>query len=269
MICPRCGNRIQKWAHGVCYTCQRTKREHQRYGRRRPKGRTKSSRSETSSLPEIVTCSECGQRVPTKRYAIHWQSVHYSKPSPRGASKKRTKVRSEKRATEATLSARRPRPGSSATSQNVAPAKTRDEIVQRAQAARCHWRRKGINDLLQSVYGKPRLLSDILCDGGLSEKDIERLKQCHLDEFLELLIERWDNWWQQIFTSRARNIIIRRFSLRGRPVAPYETLAREYRISSSAIERSENKSVGRLRRIARRRELEDIVVRTGREFLMR
>lgn len=95
------------------------------------------------------------------------------------------------------------------------------------------------------------------------------MKHCYLDEYLELLIERWENWWQRIFTSRARNILVRRFSLGGRPVAPYETLAREYRISSNAVERSEKKSVARLRRIARRRELEDIVVRTGREFLTR
>lgn len=35
-VCPRCGNNIPEWSHGVCYTCVRIENDHRRYGRRRP-----------------------------------------------------------------------------------------------------------------------------------------------------------------------------------------------------------------------------------------
>jgi hypothetical protein len=207
-------------------------------------------------LPETVICSECGRNVKTNQYARHWQQDHYGEKTVSDALHKKADRNSK--------GPRNPTPnvGKKALSKGVLGEIS--QIIKRTSDRRV---RRGINELLQRVFCEPRFLSDILRDGGFSEDEISRLKGNYIDAYLAALTARWCEWWKTFLSARARGVLVRRFGLKGDPPMQHEMLAKQYQMSPGAVEQLEEKSIGHLRRVDRRRELESIVVNTGREFL--
>lgn len=78
-ICPKCGNQIQAWAHGVCHTCGRIERDHKRYGRRQPPKRRKKSKS-IPSRTRMLRCNICGREVRSDRLGSHRWNAHGIRP---------------------------------------------------------------------------------------------------------------------------------------------------------------------------------------------
>ena len=157
----------------------------------------------------------------------------------------------------------------SVTRRKVILAKDRGEIAQNVQTTRQTRRRKGINKLLQNIYGKPRLLSNILRDGGLSENEVERLRRNYMNEYLTLLVLRWENWWRKHLSPREKEILGPRFCLKGKPKPSIETLAKKQDVAPNVVKWSEASAVRRLQDDVRKSEFEEIVLQAGREILSR
>ena len=130
-------------------------------------------------------------------------------------------------------------------------------------------RLQSINRLLEDTYGHPRWLSDILCDAGMAEGEIARLRRDHLDTYLPGLLRRWQSWMAEILPSRRDDIIIRRYSLNGSPRPSLANLGNEYGISRERVRQLEKDALKRLRHPARKRKLEHIALATAEDILDR
>ena len=84
-ICPKCGNQIQGWAHGVCYTCVRNKQDYKRFGRRRPARRRRPIAPPLPKPTYNKRCAICGKSVRSDRLNDHMWHAHNIRASATAA----------------------------------------------------------------------------------------------------------------------------------------------------------------------------------------
>ena len=128
-------------------------------------------------------------------------------------------------------------------------------------------RKQGINQLLQEIYGHPRLLSHILRAGGLNDKQINRLHDHHLSAYLLLVVRGWNAWWKASLPPLCRQILVQRYSLTGQPAPTPKELGAKYGISGQEVRQLQKRSLNSLRIPAHRQKLEKIAVQAARTVL--
>lgn len=125
----------------------------------------------------------------------------------------------------------------------------------------------GVNRLLEDIYGRPLLLSNMLRSSGLSETEIARLRHHHLNRCLAELTQRWDAWMGSILPSRRHYIVVRRYSFNGAPRPTLADLGKELGISRERVRQLQKSAVNRLRSARRRQSLENIALEVARAVL--
>lgn len=80
---------------------------------------------------------------------------------------------------------------------------------------------RGINRFLDDLYGEPRLLSDILEEGGFTPAEIATLRD-DLRHFLPGVVHAWIDEWRTHLHPSEITALLRAYGLDGRPPADYE-----------------------------------------------
>jgi hypothetical protein len=273
MRCAGCGNEIAAWANGICYVCGRISREERRYGRhiaghdqahhepvKMTPALSPDNRSAGNALPPRILsheppplppdeCPICGQAVPQELLEQH--------------------VNGHKRLLGVGLSpASIPRAGP--VQVEASPKEpTSDSIVHRAawsprQQQLC---RQGINGLLEAIYRRPRLLSEIMLDGGLDEIAVDSIRQRRLVPFLRSVVQAWELDFSRSLQGPRWYILARRFSLDGEPALTLADIGLELSLSGERVRQLEKSAVSRLRSRKRSERLEGLVVCAARRCL--
>lgn len=127
----------------------------------------------------------------------------------------------------------------------------------------------GINRLLEDIFGCPTRLSQILRKAGMSQPQIDLIRQNHLDPYLSDLVNRWILWWGSILPPACVAILISRYDLtRGTKQESFvaNTL---YKLSSSEKERLQAAALASLRKQEHKSRLGQIAVKEARTIIGR
>lgn len=278
-ICPGCGNQIQAWAHGVCYTCRRTNKEHQRYGHRRPKqtyrrnqidshrlhahnlgpltgnrsNPPKQHRPAKQTVPSnskeltgfLVSCPVCKSYLPKKELQAHLAG-HLS-------AREKGHARRIGRAGKVTRSTKRTKPAK--------------DPVDRRKHSPTDYRLLGINQLLVDIYEKTSLLSAILMDNGLSYHDISRIKSSKLRVYLSSLVGRWLIYWKKNLPPLCVNYLLLCYGLNGCKPQTIPEFTASQSLSKSTTSQLRSRTLSLLRTSQHKFALEKTVVMTARSVL--
>ena len=147
--------------------------------------------------------------------------------------------------------------------QSPAQAVPSDEATPEAH----RWQRQGINRLLHDMYGSDTYLSDILHENGLSSIQIELLRNRHLDNYLDRLVQELRAWLKKIFPWQHYETLCHLYQLHGRPATEAAALLEAYNIPSSKLEALQRVCLRQLRLPSRRQELEKRVVSVARAVI--
>ena len=258
MRCDGCGNELPAWANGVCHVCGRIRREERRFGahpsaRKRARQAPAPPSSQTSNagsggsgitLPPWLTsfersghCPICGQDVPQDRLEEH---IELHTRLRRGG------VSARARPAGRSVQQQAPK---SAPSENAVPEQTPLQVSRRA-----------VNRLLEDIYRKKYLLSDILRKGGISQADITRIHEKRLREFCNELLAMWGVAFAGELASGAWYIITRSYGLDGVPPAPVERLAQELGLAQKRANEILAETLSVLRVPASREHLESMTI---------
>jgi hypothetical protein len=127
-------------------------------------------------------------------------------------------------------------------------------------------RRQGINKFLEAVYHQPRLLSEILREGGLDGIAIENIRQRHLSSFLEDVVRGWSAEFGRGLPGPRWYILVRRFSLDGELPLTLAALGLELGLSRERVRQLEKNAISLLGRRTKKDKLESIVVRLAQRY---
>ena len=128
-------------------------------------------------------------------------------------------------------------------------------------------RRGGINRLLADIYGEPRLLSEILRDGNVSQLDISRIASRNLPGFIEVLLATWRVAFAGELVAGAWYILTRIYGLDGHPPMSVEPLAQELGIVRESASTVLSETLSLLRTPVLRRDLESLTIIVARRYL--
>ncbi len=255
MRCSGCGNEIPDWAGGVCYTCGRIHREEKRFGahpsaRKRarmtpatPAARPRSVRRGRVTLPPRLApatsfeppghCPICGQDVPQNELEDHVE-LH-------------TRLQRSGVSTRARLP------------QHEAPKSQPSADTVPGQAP-LQVRRRAVNRLLEDIYGKKCLVSDILRSGGVDQADITRVYERRLNGFFDELLAVWRVAFAGELAPGAWYVITRNYGFDGVTPAPIEALAEELAVAPQRVSEIRTQALKALRAPASRSYLEAITI---------
>jgi hypothetical protein len=127
--------------------------------------------------------------------------------------------------------------------------------------------RKGINRFLRDIYGRTRLLSDILCDGGYSAGEVGQLRGERRNIFLIAVAQRWCAWLRAVLREEQAYVLIRRYALQGRPVPSLRELKDDLILSSVSVSQLQQSGLDELRQRPHRLELERLVCEAAQKAL--
>lgn len=269
MRCTECGNQIPAWANGICYVCGRISGEERRYGRHisghaqahhepvemfsalLPDDRGAEDTLPPSEPPPLPPdqCPICGQDVPQELLEQH--------------------VADHRRLLGIGLS-----PELMANVDSVEVKVSTDEPTAVLVAHRAAWApqqqqlcRQGINELLEAIFRRPRLLSEILRDGGLDEVAVGDIRQRHLAAFLRSVVKGWETEFTRSLPGPRWYVLFRRFSLDGEPAPTLADIGLELNLSGERVRQLEKSTISRMRSRTRKELLERTVVRVAQHCL--
>ena len=107
--------------------------------------------------------------------------------------------------------------------------------------------RIALNELLKDLYGSTRYLSDILREGQLSPSQISKLKQTHLPQYLDKLIEEVLAFWKKKLRWQEVEMLRTKYALDGKPVPQKESLMKQFDLSWNQIDKFREAGLRRLR----------------------
>ena len=288
-ICATCGNVIQPYMHGSCAVCARNAGEFKRYGRRRPAAPGRSSTGNASrqshpkkkAVPERRACPICQQKLTADKFSEHMWSVHNTNPSTPAlqlarlaeAWSQRTEIADpfKRNRTDAAKAARQRLPTQACSVCGLPVARERFGEHQRNHRRKgdksSRQVRRGINQLLQDVYQRSHLLSQILAQQGLPRRQITYLQKHCLDDYLNLLLRHWYKWFHSLLSGAERAWLLEHYGLHGLPAA-----TEKQRQTASTASGTENKALFRatmsvLRLPGNRQKLEELALQAAREQL--
>lgn len=285
-ICPKCGNQIQPWAHGACYTCRRIKRDHKRYGRRRPVTLPKPTESIPSSS-RLLKCYICKRVVRSDRLGSHRWHAHgirpYSsdKPIPLGAPADMPAQPKSKLTTCPYCKYQIPAENYPGHVKHHEQARQRSRrrtvkfkkipaspVRQRSPVSQvANMMLKGTNRFLFDLYEQPTLLSDILRAGGFTEDEMRTLRRRHLSNFMNRLTARWRTWWKSILPPHNVIVLVEYYGFGRQP--PHSLASIAARINLSYFDSWDILmiSLANLRSHRRQQNLERLVREVARQIL--
>lgn len=126
--------------------------------------------------------------------------------------------------------------------------------------------RRGINNLLRDIYGKPMYLSVILRNQGFSSHEVQRLKRCmpiYYDQLQKLLC----NLLGSLFSDSNLNLLKESYSLDGRSSKSMAELGRTRGYTIRQLSEMRRKAIGRLRVPSNRSSLESLVGQAAQNTL--
>lgn len=312
-VCPKCGNHIPGWAHGVCYTCERNEQDYQRYGRRRPAWIKRPIKQSSSKPTGTRKCTICGKKVRKDHLKSHIWHAHQLSPYATKDERQRARTsweqkekvklkkkdvksktkkcpicgyevpldlvvahklnhqRAKKKAEESDVSVSAKPHSDHTIRQTYQVAKPLPTEVRRDQDHKASSRQmvNGINRLLEDIFGCPIRLSQILRKAGMSQLNIDLIRQDHLDPFLSGLVNRWVIWWVLILPPVCVAILIRRYDLARGPDLESFVANTLDELSSSEKDQLRAAALASLRKQKHRARLEQITVKEARTILGR
>lgn len=126
--------------------------------------------------------------------------------------------------------------------------------------------REGINRFLNDLYKQERLLSHMLSDAGLSPQEIAAVRS-RINDYLDGLAQEWTRWFREILPDRDPDILIRRYSLDGKPPSTLEELGSEYNVTRERIRQLQIRALRRLRSPKRKQRLEEIAASEAHKLI--
>lgn len=288
-ICPTCGNVLQPYMHGSCTVCARNAGEFKRYGRRRPSapGRgaagasTRTNRPQKEAAPERRPCPICQEKLTADKFSEHMWSVHNTNPSTpalqlarlaeQWSRRPETADPFKRRRTDAAKAARQPLPTQECAVCGLPVARERLGEHQRNHRRRedksSRQVRRGINSLLRDIYERPRLLSEILTEQGLPQKHIAHLQKQCLDDYVNLLLRHWYNWFRSLLSAAERAWLLDHYGLDGLTPAAGQQSPAASTAGSPEAKASFRAAMSVLRLADNRQQLERLALQAAREQL--
>lgn len=216
----------------------RIDKEHKRYGQRRPRKRSNSTRPRRAA-----------QESEKRKFRTR------SRPRRVGRSGKKSE---KSKLTGARFRRRRARP------QAKRPKHVRSPRVKPVNRQR---QRKAINRLLEDLYRSRRYVSDILQSRGFSDQEIGQVKQYYLPAFLDSLLEEVKAFWRRTLSPQEYDMLRTKYALNGKPPPRNESLARQYGLSGKTIPNVRRRALHRLRSDSLITHFEMLVAHSAREVL--
>lgn len=128
-------------------------------------------------------------------------------------------------------------------------------------------RLKGINELLETVYGEPRLISDILRAKGIEEERIQLIKLHHLEEYLDKFVSGLSEALDNPKWDRLLEIIRYRYGIVEGEKMTLQAIGDIYGLSRERIRQLQNKAIRIMKNSRRKRRLENMVMNVAKEVL--
>ena len=278
MRCSGCGNTMPSWAGGNCPTCDRIRRDEQRFGahpsfhkQTRPtsdeawqptSGVVQGEGGGRFTLPRWLTeaetsissyrCRVCGGEIPQEEIRDHLKL--HARPRRGG----RTQGQARQQPLRPDKSPSLPR--------------GTDPLYPAGAASVQPWpqvrrRRHAVNELLTDIYEKPCFLSDILRKGGVSQADITSIYEERLLTFLDQLLVVWESVFAGKLAPGAWHVLMRSYGLGGLPRASAQRLAQELAIPEQRVNELRQDALGSLRTPACSSYLEHLALTVARQQL--
>lgn len=130
-------------------------------------------------------------------------------------------------------------------------------------------RLKGINRLLETIYGKPHFISDILRAKGFEEEEIQLIKRHHLEDYLDKFVDGLHEVFDNPKWDRLLETIRYRYGLAEREKMTLRAIGAIYGLSGERIRQLQNKAIRIMRNSKRKGKLENMAVNVAREVLGR
>lgn len=127
--------------------------------------------------------------------------------------------------------------------------------------------RQGINRLLAAIYDGPHFLSQILRDSGLDNTAVSAIGQRHLISFLQDIVQGWDADFTWSLPAPEWSVLVRLYSLDGRPPRTLTEIALELHLSSASVQQLEKSAISHLHDHVMKNRLEGTVICAARRCL--
>lgn len=128
-------------------------------------------------------------------------------------------------------------------------------------------RLRGINELLETIYGEPRLVSDILRAKGIEEERIQLIKRHHLEEYLDKFVYGLSEVLDLPIWDRLLEIIRYRYGIAEGEKMSLQAIGDIYGLSRERIRQLQNKAIRIMKNSRRKRSLENMTVNVAKEVL--
>jgi hypothetical protein len=128
-------------------------------------------------------------------------------------------------------------------------------------------RLKGINELLETIYGEPRLISDILRTKGIEEERIQLIKRHHLEEYLDKFVDGLNEVLDNPKWDRLLGIVRYRYGIAEGDKMTLRAVGNIYGLSRERIRQLQNKAIRIMKNSKRRGRLENMAMSVAKEVL--
>lgn len=128
-------------------------------------------------------------------------------------------------------------------------------------------RLKGINELLETIYGEPRLISDILRAKGMEEERIQLMKRYHLEEYLDRFVDGLSEVLDNPKWDRLLEIVRHRYGIAEGEKMTLQAIGNIYGLSRERIRQLQNKAIRIMKNSKRKGRLENMTMKAAQEVL--
>lgn len=128
-------------------------------------------------------------------------------------------------------------------------------------------RLKGINELLETIYGEPSLISDILRARGIEEERIQLIKLHHLEEYLDGFMDGLSEVLDNPKWDRLLEIVRYRYGIAEGEKMSLRAIGNIYGLSGERIRQLQNKAVRIMKNPKRKGQLENMAMKVAQEVL--
>jgi DNA-directed RNA polymerase sigma subunit (sigma70/sigma32) len=128
-------------------------------------------------------------------------------------------------------------------------------------------RLKGINEFLETIYGEPRLISDILRAEGIEEERTQLIKRHHLEEYLDKFVDGLSEVLDNPKWGRLLEIVRYRYGIAGGEKMSLQAIGDIYGLSRERIRQLQNKAIRIMKNSKRKAKLENMAMNVAKEVL--
>lgn len=128
-------------------------------------------------------------------------------------------------------------------------------------------RLKGINKLLETIYGEPRFISDFLRVEGIEEEGIQLIKRHHLEDYLNKFVDGLSKVFDNPKWDRLLEIVRYRYGIAEGEEMTLQAIGDIYGLSRERIRQLQNKAIRIMKNPRRKRRLENMAMNVAKDVL--